>query len=311
MLAVKGTILTLRELDTRREFTANHDVVRLSSLTPNRLLAAAPPLPGANDRAPSPSPDAGQRAQSPTPSLTPPHLPSASQAIDDTPYSRLHLWLPLSTKPHQTRSSMPMLDFNVVEFLRRISTNYVVSPLQRAYNVQSAKLLDLLSSISDVLHSMRSNSPHLLDVHPSQQSNHVVSQQSNKNSNDDITIKFVYSSYDSIPGAVPSNSYCATSVFGNYLESPPSFCRRACAPGRTARCRRRAQGQHRTPQSSVLRTSDTPKVDTVRCRVCCSSHYVEAVDRTRDALRPSPYCSIKKIFERGASIGSAKIQYPY
>ena len=39
-----------------------------------------------------------------------------------TQYSRLHLWLPLSTKLYQTRSSMPILDLNVVEILRRIST---------------------------------------------------------------------------------------------------------------------------------------------------------------------------------------------
>ena len=83
VLAVRGPILTLRELDTRREFTANHDAVQLSSLTPNRLPAAAPPPPYANDSAPSHPPDAGHRAQSPTPSLTPPRLPSASPAIDD------------------------------------------------------------------------------------------------------------------------------------------------------------------------------------------------------------------------------------
>ena len=38
-----------------------------------------------------------------------------------TPYLRLHLWLLLSSKPHQTRHSMPVLDLNVVEILRRIS----------------------------------------------------------------------------------------------------------------------------------------------------------------------------------------------
>ena len=63
VLAVRGPILTLRELDTRREFTANHDAVRLSSLIPNRLPAAAPPLPNADDRAPSPPPNAVHRAQ--------------------------------------------------------------------------------------------------------------------------------------------------------------------------------------------------------------------------------------------------------
>ena len=83
LLAVRGLILTLRILDTRREFTANHDAVRLSSLAPNRLLAAAPPLSYANDRVPSPPPDACHQAQSPTPSLTPPRLPSASSAIDN------------------------------------------------------------------------------------------------------------------------------------------------------------------------------------------------------------------------------------
>ena len=83
VLALTGPILTLRELDTRREFTANHDAVRLLSLIPNRLHAAAPPPPYANDRASSPPPDANHRAQSPTPSLTPPRLPSASLAIND------------------------------------------------------------------------------------------------------------------------------------------------------------------------------------------------------------------------------------
>ena len=83
VLAVRGPILTLRELDTRREFTANHDAVGRSSLTLNRLRAAAPPLPDANDRAPSPQPDAGHRAPSRTPSSTPPYSPTASPAIGD------------------------------------------------------------------------------------------------------------------------------------------------------------------------------------------------------------------------------------
>ena len=63
VLAVRGPILTLRELDTRREFTANHGAVRASSLTPNRLPVASPFPPGAHDRAPSTLPYAGNRAQ--------------------------------------------------------------------------------------------------------------------------------------------------------------------------------------------------------------------------------------------------------
>ena len=38
-----------------------------------------------------------------------------------TPYTRLHLWLPLSTKLYQTRSSMPILDLNVVDIFCCIS----------------------------------------------------------------------------------------------------------------------------------------------------------------------------------------------
>ena len=49
MLVVNSQIFTLRELDTRREFTANHDAVLLSSLTPDCLPAVAPSLKNANN----------------------------------------------------------------------------------------------------------------------------------------------------------------------------------------------------------------------------------------------------------------------
>ena len=58
-------------LDTPREFTANHDENRLSSLTRNRLPAAAPFPPESDNHEPFTIPDAGHRALSPTPSLTP------------------------------------------------------------------------------------------------------------------------------------------------------------------------------------------------------------------------------------------------
>ena len=77
---------------------ANHDAVRLLSLTLSRFPAVAPFLLCANDRAPSLPPDAGNRAQSPTLSLTPPHLPSASPAIDD---DAILAFLPVSAFQHQ------------------------------------------------------------------------------------------------------------------------------------------------------------------------------------------------------------------
>ena len=130
VLAVKGPILTLRELDTRREFTANHNAVRLSSLTPNRLLAAAPPPPDAYDLAQSPPPNAGYRAHSPTPSLKPPHLPSASPAIDD---DALLEPPPVAAPQHQATPDA-QLDTNARPQRRRnpppYRDDYVVSPFQ-------------------------------------------------------------------------------------------------------------------------------------------------------------------------------------
>ena len=91
VLAVRDPILTLRELDTRREFTANHDAVRLSSLMPNRLPVAAPPVSDADKRAPSTPQDASRRTLSSTPSSTPLHSPTASPALVTTLYSRFYL----------------------------------------------------------------------------------------------------------------------------------------------------------------------------------------------------------------------------
>ena len=265
VLAVRGPILTLWELDTRREFTANHDAVRLSSLTPNRLPAAALPPPDANDRAPSPPPDAGHREQSPTPSLTPPHLPSASPAIDDdallapppvaAPQLKATPDAPLDAgaRPQRRRNPPPYLD------------DYVVSPVQQAYNVECAKILESHSKISDDLQPMRSSSSSLLlDVHSSQLSNYDVYLQPNANANDDVTIGFIYSSDDSVPSAVPSFSYCVTSSPENYVKSSFLVLRRARAPRRTARRRRRLQSQRQAPQSSASRTSPTPKVHAAR-----------------------------------------------
>ena len=47
VVEVRGPVLTLRELDSQRIFTANHDAVRLSSLRPPRLapVNGAPPAP--------------------------------------------------------------------------------------------------------------------------------------------------------------------------------------------------------------------------------------------------------------------------
>ena len=139
VLTVKGSILTLRELNTRREFTANDDAVRLSSLTPNRLLAATPP-PDAYDHAPFHSPNAGHRAHSPTPSLTSPLLPSASQAIDD---DALVAPSPMAAPQHQATpdeqldgDARPIRRRNPLSYL----DDYVVSPFQRAYNDECAKM---------------------------------------------------------------------------------------------------------------------------------------------------------------------------
>ena len=57
VVTVKGPILTLCELDTRREFTANHDAVRLLSLSLGRLPEAAPAPPDPDGRAPLQPPD--------------------------------------------------------------------------------------------------------------------------------------------------------------------------------------------------------------------------------------------------------------
>ena len=142
------------------------------------------------------------------PSLTPNNLQSATPAIDDDallapllvaasqPQSTPDAQLEADTRFQRSRNPLPYLD------------NYFISPVQQPYNVKCAKLLESQSSICDTLHTMRSNlPPHLLDVHSSQQLNHVVSQQSNKNYNDDITIGFNNSSDESVPFAVSSYSY--------------------------------------------------------------------------------------------------------
>ena len=264
VLAVRGPILTLRELDTRREFTANHEAICPSSLTPNRLPAAAPPPPNANNRAPSP-PDAGHRGQSPTPSLTPPHLPFASPAIDD---DAIHAPPPVAAPQHQAvpdaqldANSRPQRCRHLLLYL----DDYVVSPFQRAYNVECSKILESHSKISDDLQHMRSSSSFLLlDVHSSPLSNRDVSLQPNANANDDVTIGFIYSSDDSVPSAVPSYSSCITSSPENYVKSSPHSRRRARTPHRTARRRRRLQGRHRAPRNGASRTSPTPKVHAAR-----------------------------------------------
>ena len=159
---------------------------------------------------------------------------------------------------------------------------------------------------------MRSSSSScLLDVHSSTQSNHDDSLLPNMNANDDITIGFRYSSDDSEPSAVPSYSYFVTSSVENFVESQPLSCRRVRTSHCTSRRRRRPQRQHRAPQSSVLQTSETPKVGAVRSHIRCSSQSVDAVDRTRNAVPVFPYCSNGEIFEHGALIGFAGIQYPY
>ena len=242
VLAVRGPILTLRELDTRRQFSANHDAVRLSSLTPNRLPAAAPPLLDADDRAPSPPPDVIHRAPSPTPSSTPPHSPTASPAIGDdallappTVAAPQHLatsgaQLDTHSRPQRRRNPPPYLD------------DYVVSPFQRAYNVKCAKILESHSKISDDLQPMRSSSSsRLLDVHSFTQSNHDDSLLPNTNANDNITIGFIYSSDDSVPSPVPSYSYCVPSSVENFVESQPFSRHWARTSLRTSRRRRRLQ----------------------------------------------------------------------
>ena len=308
VLAVRGPILTLRELDTRREFTANHDAVRLSSLTPNRLTAAAAPLPDATDRAPSAPLDAGHRAQSPTPSLTPPQLPAASPVIDD--YALLapppvaapqHQAIPdaqldADARPQRRRNPPPYLD------------DYVVSPFQRAYNVKCAKILDVHSHISDDLQSMPSSLSHLLlDVHSSQQSNHDVSLQPNTNANDDITIGFIYTSNNSVPSAVPSYWYCVTSSLKNNVKSSLLPGRLACTPHRSARRRRRPRRHHRTPRSGVLQTSFAPSINAARYQIRFSSPKVDAVCPSRGAARRSLNLSDGELVKYGASIGFATI----
>ena len=223
VMAVRGPILTLWELDTRRQFTANHDAVRLSSLTPNRLFVASPPLPNTNDRAPSPPPNACHREPSPLPSLTLPHLPSASPAIDDDVLLALS---PVAAFQHQATLDA-QLDADALPQRRRNPSPYLddygVSPFQWAYNIECAKLFESQFQISDDVQLMRStSSSQLSDVHSSQQSNHDVSLHQNTNPNDDNTIEFIYLSDDSVPVPVPSYSYSVTSSVENYVK-PVSF----------------------------------------------------------------------------------------
>ena len=126
---------------TRREFTANHDAVRLASLTPNRLPAAAPPPPDADNHEPFPPLDAGHRAPSPTPFSTPPHSSTASPAIGDDAL----LAPPPVAAPQRQAKSDAQLDTNARPQRRRnpppYLDDYVVSPFKRAYIVECAKIL--------------------------------------------------------------------------------------------------------------------------------------------------------------------------
>ena len=245
VLAIRNSIITLRELDTRRELTANHDAVRLTSLTSNRLFAAELPTLDADIRAPFPRPDAGHRAPSPTQSLTPPHSPTASQtAENDAPLASpravtsqnppaLNAHFDADARPQRRRNRLLYLD------------DYVVSPFQRAYNVECAKHFESQSHVSDDSQFMRLNSSHLLlDVHSSPHSNHYVSQQPSTNANDDITIGFIYSSDDPVPSAVPSYSYCVSSSVENYVKSQLCSRRRDRTSHRIARRRHRPHRQH-------------------------------------------------------------------
>ena len=119
--------------------------------------------------------------------------------------------------------------------------------------------------ISDNLSPMRSSSSSvLLDVHSSPKSYYDVTLQQNGNANDNITIEFIYLSDDSVPSAVPSYSYCFTSNFENFANLSPLSRRRARTHRRIVRRRRQPKNKHRTPQSSVSRTSPTPNVDAAR-----------------------------------------------
>ena len=158
---------------------------------------------------------------------------------------------------------------------------------------------------------MRSSSSSLLlNVHSSPQSNHEVSLHPNANANEDITIGFIYASDDSVPSAVPSYSYCVTSSLKNYSKSSPPSRRWARTPRRIARRRRRSNNRHRTPQRSVSRTSPTPRVDGARYYIRHSSQKVNAVYRTRDAVRRSINLSNVEPFDYAAFIGFEQFDSP-
>ena len=72
VLEVRGALLTLRELDTRRVFTANHDAVRRSTMS----RAAAPQVPA--DRA-APLPPVLRAAHPPPPLAPPPQVQARPQ----------------------------------------------------------------------------------------------------------------------------------------------------------------------------------------------------------------------------------------
>ena len=185
--AIRGPIHTLRTFDTRREFTANHDAVRLSSLTPTSLPAAVFFLPDADDCAPFPPPDAGHRAPSPTPSSTPPHSPTATPAMGDDailapspvaapqPQDTSDAQINADARPQRCRNPPSYFD------------DYVLSPFQQAYNVECAKIFESQSHISDDWRSMRVSSFYLLlDVHSSPILNHDASLRKNANANDNF-----------------------------------------------------------------------------------------------------------------------------
>ena len=162
VLAVRIQIFTFPEFDTRREFTANIDAVRFSSLTPNRLSAAAPPLLDADDRAPSPPPDVIQRVLSFTPSLTPVYSPTASRTADnDAPLvspRAVTPQLPPTLNAHPDADTRPQRRRNLPPYY----DDYILLPFQQFYNVECAKFIEEQYQVTDVVQSVRSCPPSIL-----------------------------------------------------------------------------------------------------------------------------------------------------
>ena len=224
------------------------------------------------------------------------------QQLMTTPYSHLRLWLPLN--PTRTRraarcrcsTSMSSKPPAVSRWLRRVTF-----PTSVQCRVCKTVWVAIPNCWWFATYALKFITSITLDGHSYSHLNHDVSQQPNKNANDDITIGFIYSSAYSVPFAVPSYSYCVTSSIENYVKSLLTSRRRTRVIRRAARRRRRAQGRHRAPLSGIM-----PTLSAVRQRLSQSKCACRRWVSTPSTEFATP-CAAFSIWATANSLSTARL----